>query len=315
MAQLGSSGASVGEVSMSDLRSKEDVAVEDGDRSNREFSDLSVVVPVFNEELSIRDTLEELCAAIPHAEVVVVDDGSQDATGKILAELDGIVVVNHERNRGYGAALKSGMRAASRTFVAWFDGDGQHRPEDLMAVARPVISGEKDAAIGARGKGSSQPLERLLGKSVLKLLAESLSGEDIPLIRRYVHLLPDGFPASTNTTLLLLERGYRVGFVPITTRERLGTSKIRLMADGVSTLKHIVRMVVLFDALKVFSLLGFVLIVPGLIYGFTLALIKGEGFPTLAGTVVVSGLLIVLIGVVVDQVTELRKERFEEPWD
>ena len=64
-----------------------------------------------------------------------------------------------------------------------------------------------------------------------------------------------------------------------------------------------------------FSLLGFVLIVPGLIYGFTLALIKGEGFPTLAGTVVVSGLLIVLIGVVVDQVTELRKERFEEPWD
>jgi glycosyltransferase involved in cell wall biosynthesis len=327
MAQLGSSGASVGEVSMSDLRSKEDVAVEDGDRSNREFSDLSVVVPVFNEELSIRDTLEELCAAIPHAEVVVVDDGSQDATGKILAELDGIVVVNHERNRGYGAALKSGMRAASRTFVAWFDGDGQHRPEDLMAVARPVISGEKDAAIGARGKGSSQPLEGLLGKSVLKLLAESLSGEDIPdlnsglqcfprrLIRRYVHLLPDGFPASTNTTLLLLERGYRVGFVPITTRERLGTSKIRLMADGVSTLKHIVRMVVLFDALKVFSLLGFVLIVPGLIYGFTLALIKGEGFPTLAGTVVVSGLLIVLIGVVVDQVTELRKERFEEPWD
>ena len=90
----------------------------------------------------------------------------------------------------------------------------------------------------------------------MRLLAESLSGEEIPdlnsglqcfprrLIRRYVHLLPDGFPASTNTTLLLLERGYRVGFVPIQTRERVGTSKIRLMADGASTLKHIVRMVV-----------------------------------------------------------------------
>ena len=67
--------------------------------------------------------------------------------------------------------------------------------------------------------------------------------------------------------------------------------------------------------MKVFSILGLGLMLPGLIYGFAVALIKGEGFPTLAGTVVVSGLLIMLIGLVVDQVTELRKERFEEPWD
>lgn len=295
--------------------------------NNAEFSCLSIVVPVFNEELSIRETLDELRAAVPYAEIVVVDDGSEDETAGILAGMEGIVVVKHPRNRGYGAALKSGMRAASRDYVSWFDGDGQHRPDDLMAVARPVIRGERDAAIGARGRGSSQQIERLIGKWALKLLAESLSGEEIPdlnsglqcfprkLIGRYVHLLPDGFPASTNTTLLLLERGYRVGFVPIRTRERVGTSKIRLMADGASTLKHIVRMVVLFDALKVFSILGFGLMVPGLIYGFAVALAKGEGFPTLAGTVVVSGLLIVLIGIVVDQVTELRKERFEEPWD
>jgi len=292
-----------------------------------DFSALSIVVPAFNEELSIRDTLEELRAAIPAAEIVVVDDGSKDGTAGILAGLEGIVVVTHPRNRGYGAALKTGMRAASRDFVAWYDGDGQHRPEDLMAVARPVIRGEWDSAIGARGRGSSQPIERLLGKRVLRLVAESLSGEEIPdlnsgmqcfprkLIRRYVHLLPDGFPAATNTTILLLERGYRVGFIPIQTRERLGTSKVRLIADGASTLKHIVRIVVLFDALKVFSLLGLGLILPGLIYGFVVALIRGQGFPTLAATVVVSGLLIVLIGIVVDQVTELRKERFEEPWD
>jgi len=284
-------------------------------------------VPVFNEELSIRETLEELRAAMPSAEIVVVDDGSGDGTARILSEMQDIVGVTHARNRGYGAALKSGMRAASREFVAWFDGDGQHRPGDLVAVARPVIHGEYDAAIGARGAGSSQTIERLLGKWLLKMLAESLSGEEIPdlnsglqcfprgLIRRYVHLLPDGFPASTNTTLLLLERGYRVGFVPIQTRERKGTSKIRLMADGASTLKHVVRMVVLFDALRVFSILGLGLMLPGLIYGLAVALIKGEGFPTLAGTVVISGLLIILIGLVVDQVTELRKERFEEPWD
>lgn len=296
-------------------------------RDDSEFSALSVVVPVFNEELSIRDTLEELRASIPGAEIVVVNDGSGDGTAKILGGLEDIVVVTHPRNRGYGAALKTGMRTASREVVAWYDGDGQHRPDDLVAVAEPVIRGECDAAIGTRGPESSQPVERLLGKWVLKLLAESLSGEEIPdmnsglqcfprkLIRRYVHLLPDGFPASTNTTLLLLERGYRVEFVPIRTRERRGSSKIRLIADGASTLKHIVRLVVLFDALKVFSMLGLGLMVPGLIYGFAVALTRGKGFPTLAGTVVVSGLIIVLIGLVVDQVTELRKERFEEPWE
>ncbi len=292
-----------------------------------ELSRLSVVIPVFNEESSVRGTLEELCSAAPGIEVVVVDDGSRDATSEILSGLSGITVVTHDRNRGYGAALKSGMRAASREFVAWYDGDGQHRPEDLIAVAIPVITGQKDAVIGVRDSGSPQQIERTLGKFFLKLFAESLSGVEMPdlnsglqcfprnLIRRYVHLIPNGFPASTNSTLLLLERGYRVGCVPITTREREGVSKVRLLADGMSTLKHIVRMVVLFDALRVFSLLGAALIVPGLVYGVVVALVKGQGFPTLAGTVVISGLLIVLIGLVVDQVTELRKERFEDPWD
>jgi len=297
------------------------------DRDDGEFAALSVVVPVYNEELSVRNTLEELRTAIPSAEIVVVDDGSGDGTAGVLHEMEDIVVVTHPRNRGYGAALKSGMRAASRPVVAWYDGDGQHRPGDLMAVALPVIRGDSDAAIGARGRESSQAIERLLGRWALKLLAESLSGEDIPdvnsglqcfprkLIGRYIHLLPDGFPAATNTTLLLLERGYRVEFVPIQTRERVGTSKIRLLADGAATLKHIVRLVVLFDALKVFSTLGLGLMIPGLIYGFAVALTQGRGFPTLAGTVVVSGLIIILIGLVVDQVTELRKERFEEPWE
>ena len=311
------------------MRLPEDAATPVGEARpiEPEVADLSIVVPVFDEEQSIRQTIEELLSAVPGAEVVVVNDGSRDSTASILAQLKGITLVTHDRNRGYGAALKSGMRAASRTFVAWYDGDGQHRPQDLIAVARPVLHGEKDAVIGVRGAGSAEQIDRRLGKSVLKLFAESLSGEQIPdlnsglqcfprdLIRRYIHLLPDGFPASTNSTLLLLERGYRVGFVPITTRERRGTSKIRLMADGLSTLKHIVRMVVLFEALKVFTMFGAVLVVPGLIYGFTVAFVRGEGFPTLAGTVVVSGLLIMLIGVVVDQVTELRKERFEEPWD
>jgi glycosyltransferase involved in cell wall biosynthesis len=288
---------------------------------------LSIVVPVFNEGSSVRRTLEELRTTLPEAEVIVVDDGSNDDTASQIAGVEGLSVASHDRNRGYGAALKSGMRKASRPFVAWFDGDGQHRIEDLIDVAAPVLSSEVDAAIGARGRGSGQQLDRLVGKKLLSFVAESLVGQRIPdlnsglrcfrrdLIRRYLHLLPDGFSASTTSTLMLIERGYRVRFVPIRTRPREGSSKIRIVADGFSTLQLIFRLVVLFNALRVFTLLGAILILPGLVYGVTIALMFGRGFPILAGTAILAGVLTIFMGVVADQVTELRKERFEDRWD
>lgn len=288
---------------------------------------LSVIVPVYNEKTAIRSTIEELKSACPEVEIVLIDDGSDDGTADEISTIDDITIVTHDRNRGYGAALKSGMRRATRKYIAWYDGDGQHRPEDLIAVATPVIAGSHDTIIGARTGGSAQKLDRVVGKTVLTRVAEFLTGQRIPdlnsglrcfpfdLIRRYVHLLPDGFSASTTSTLCLIERGHRVGFQPITTRVRTGTSKIRIVADGLATARLIFRLVVLFNALKVFAMLGAGLIIPGLIYGTSIAIQRGEGFPTLAGIAIIAGLLTMFIGVVADQVTELRKERFEEPWD
>lgn len=292
-----------------------------------DLAQLSVIIPVFNERDAIRRTIDELRAACPQVEIVVVDDGSDDGTGTQIGTLPGLRTLAHDRNRGYGAALKTGMRGASRKFVAWYDGDGQHRPEDLVAVATPVLEGRCDAAVGVRGSSSAQQMDRVVGKKFLTTVAEFLTGRSIPdlnsglrcfpsgVIRKYVHLLPDGFSASTTSTLCLMERGYRVGFVPITTRSREGKSKIKLIADGLGTLKLIFRLVVLFKALKVFTLMGLGLMIPGLIYGIAVALTRGEGFPTLAGTAVIAGLLTVFIGIVADQVTELRKERFEDRWD
>lgn len=287
---------------------------------------LSVIVPVYNEDGAIKPVIEELLSACPDVEIVVVDDGSSDGTPDELAQLQGIVVVRHDRNRGYGAALKSGMRRASRDFVAWYDGDGQHTPEDLMAVATPVIDGRQDMVVGARTDASVQKLDRVVGKAILTRVAQFLTGEAIPdlnsglrcfpvsLIRRYVHLLPDGFSASTTSTLCIIERGYRVQFHPITTRVRSGQSKVRLMNDGIQTARLIFRLVVLFNALKVFTVLGAALIVPSFLYGLVVALRRGEGFPTLAGIAIIAGLLTIFLGIVADQITELRKERFEEPW-
>ena len=288
------------------------------------LADCCVVIPAFNEEEGIGSTVRELRAACPEVEIVVVDDGSTDATAAVARQVPDVRVLAHARNRGYGAALKTGIRNTSKLYVAWYDADGQHRPEDLIAVVMPVLHNKKDVVIGVRGQDSAKQRDRAAGKFVLNWVARLVSGERIPdlnsglrcfrreMIARYLHLLPDGFSASTTSTLMALKRGYRVGYVPIVVKTRVGTSSVRMFSDGMSTLQLIVRIVVLFEAFKVFTALGAVLFLPGLVYGLVIALLHGRGFPTLAGTAVIAGVLTFFMGIIADQVVELRKERFED---
>ncbi len=284
---------------------------------------LSIVIPAYNEEAGIGRTLEELQQACPEAEIIVVNDGSTDHTASIAEAIDGITVISHARNRGYGAAIKTAVRASRRPCIAWYDADGQHRPSDLVAVAEPVLAGVKDVVIGMRGSDSAVQRDRAVGKWVLRRVAQFISREQLPdlnsglrcfrrsVLERYLHLLPDGFSASTTSTLLVIKRGYRLGYAPIVVKARVGKSTVRIVSDGMRTLQLIVRIIVLFEALKVFTILGMGLLLPGLVYGVITALVRGEGFPTLAGTAVIAGLLTFFMGIVADQVVELRKERFE----
>ena len=288
------------------------------------LAELTALIPAYNESEGIGDTVRRLRQTFPDLDIVVIDDGSQDNTADIARAVAGVRVVQHGRNRGYGAALKTGLRNTSRPFVIWYDADGQHRPEDLLAVALPVLEPRADATIGARGRDSAVQRDRRLGKRVLNFVAQAISGEKIPdlnsglrcfrreVLARYLHLLPDGFSASTTTTLLMMKRGYRLQFVPIVVGERVGKSTVKIMRDGMRTLQLIVRIIVLFEAFRVFATLGLALMLPALIYGTIMAMVRGAGFPMLAGTIVVSGLLTFFMGIIADQITELRKERFED---
>lgn len=286
--------------------------------------ELSAIIPAYNEEDGIGAVLTELRGRWPELDIIVIDDGSTDQTAKIARQVPGVRVLQHGRNRGYGAGLKTGMLSTGRRCVIWYDADGQHRPDDLLAVAEPVLMGKADASIGVRGRDSVVQRERVLGKKVLNWVAQAISGERIPdlnsglrcfrrdVLNRYMHLLPDGFSASTTSTLLMLKRGYRVAFCPIVTRARVGKSTVKIVRDGIRTLQLILRIIVLFEAFRVFAVLGLALFLPGMVYGIWVALARGEGFPTLAGTAVLSGLLTFFIGIVADQVTALRKERLED---
>jgi glycosyltransferase involved in cell wall biosynthesis len=284
---------------------------------------LTICVPAYNEALGVKTTLEELRSYFCEAEIILVDDGSTDETLKLAKSVKGITVLSHEHNRGYGASLKTAIRNANRETIAWFDADGQHRVRDLEKVAQPVIDGRMDAVIGVRGKESEVSMGRLPGKLILKFVSELLVGESIPdlnsglrcfradVIRRYLHLLPDGFSASTTTTLFMMKRGYRLGFVDIVAIKRKGHSTVNIISDGLATLKLIIRIIILFNAFAFFTILSMLQIIPGLIYGVYLAFIHHLGFPVLASTIVISGVLTFFMGLICDQITELRKERFE----
>lgn len=291
--------------------------------TEQSFASLTVCVPAFNEADVIVDTLAALRKELPGAEIILVDDGSSDDTSTRAKAVRGVILLSEDRNRGYGASLKLAMRRAKGDVIAWFDADGQHHPADLRRVVAPVLSGERDAVIGVR-PASGSPLDRRPGKWLLKMVAQIIVRARIPdlnsglrcfrrdAIKKYLHLLPDGFSASSTSTLLMMKRGYRLGYVRIDSRPRTGNSTVRPIRDGWRTIKILVRMLVLFEAFGFFTLLSILQTVPGTIYGVYIALRNMEGFPTLASTVILSGLLTFFMGLLCDQITAMRLESLED---
>lgn len=288
--------------------------------------DLTVVIPCFNEAGGIGNVIDGLLEAVPGAEVIVVNDGSTDDSGDILRQYGSrIRVLEHSRNRGYGASIKTACAQATRPFVVWFDADGQHTPAMLKDVLQELRS--VDCAIGARTSQSHSNWLRRPGKWVLYAVARLLTGAKIrdlnsglrgfrtSVLKRYLHLLPNGFSASTTTTLLMFERGYRVAWVPITTRARVGKSTVKQARDGSRVIMLILHLVNMFRPLRFYMPVSLGFFLTGLGYGVTRALIRGQGIPTLAAVLMFLGVQSFFFGLLADQLSAMRKERYERPLD
>ncbi|MFW6132941.1 MAG: glycosyltransferase family 2 protein [Planctomycetota bacterium] len=139
--------------------------------------ELTVIVPALNEADAIGDVVAELRGHLPTATIMVVDDGSEDDTGQVAASV-GARVVRHRRNLGYGASIKTGIVAATTPYVATYDADGQHRPEDLARLL--AVAGSYDLVIGARGRNSHRSWLRRPGKWLLARVANALGGDGFP---------------------------------------------------------------------------------------------------------------------------------------
>jgi glycosyltransferase involved in cell wall biosynthesis len=283
---------------------------------------VSIIVPAFNEE----EGLGKVLAGLEEwqrrgAEVVVVDDGSTDRTPEVAGNA-GVRVIRHRVNKGYGAALKSGIRAASGEIIVTLDSDGQHDPCEIQRLLAELA--ECDMVVGMRGKASHTPSLRRPGKWLLVRLANYLAQTEIPdlnsgyrairadTVNRFLHILPNGFSFSTTLTLALFKEGYNVAYVPITAAPRTGRSTVRPLHDGFNTILLIIRTIALFDPLQVFLPASALLFLIGILYWILDSLyLHRPNIPSGAVILLVSAVVVFMFGILADQVSAIRREKNE----
>jgi glycosyltransferase involved in cell wall biosynthesis len=230
--------------------------------------------------------------------------------------------VRHPYNKGNGAAVKSGIRAATGDWVLLLDADGQHSAEDVNELLR--YRGDYDLVVGARSMDSQATRIRAVGNAALNWLASYVVGYEIPdltsgfrlmrreAIREFLHLLPNGYSYPTTSTLCFFKAGYSVRFVPLHAQRRAGgKSNMKLAKDGPRFLMIIFRILTLFSPLKLFLPISIVLFAAGLLSALYTIFFDRLHVPNTSVLLILSALIIFLMGLVSEQITALRFERRE----
>ncbi len=279
---------------------------------------LSIVMPAKNEAAAIEDVVARAKRAFADAEIIVVDDGSDDDTAA-LAKQAGAKVISHPVSLGNGASIKSGARAAKGKLIAFMDADGQHSPEELERLIERIDAGF-DMAVGARDSGSHASIGRFFANGFYNELASAMSGQRIldltsgfrvvkaRLFKRFLYLLPNGFSYPTTITMAFLRSGYPISFVPMTMARRQGKSHIRPIRDGLRFFVIIFKIATLYSPLKIFLPISALFFGTGIGYYVYTYLMTGR-FTNMSLLVLSASVIIFLIGLISEQITALTYSR------
>jgi len=276
----------------------------------------SVVIPAFNEAVSIATVVHDLSSAAGLQEILVVDDGSTDETGARAAAA-GARVIRHPYNKGNGAAVKSGIRQSTGTYVLIIDADGQHPPGDALRLVSHLDA--YDLVVGARSSATQAGVARRVGNALLNALAGYLTEQRIPdltsgfraarreCLVEFLHLIPNGFSTPTTTTLAFMKAGYSVRFEPIEARAREGSSKIRLASDGVGFFLILIKVITIYSPLRVFLPVSAASFAVGAAYAaWTIA--TQSHVTNSSVLLILLSVIILLVGLVSEQISSLRFE-------
>ena len=282
-------------------------------------TELSIVIPAYNEEKGIEKVLEELKKVLDKIkkpyEIIVVDDGSTDNTAKIVKEKKDVILFQHPINKGYGAALKTGIKKANGEYILIIDADGTYPNKEIPKLLEHID--QYDMIVGARtGENVNIQLYRKPAKLFLTKLANYLVGTKIPDlnsgmrifrkkdVEKYVHILPSGFSFTTTITLAYLSNDYLVKYVPIDYHERHGKSKIKPFKDGFNFILLIVRTITYFNPLKVFLPISFVLFLVSVIIFLVSWLVFKKVMDITVIVLLVASIQIALFGLIADSIAK-----------
>ncbi|HPT71951.1 MAG TPA: glycosyltransferase family 2 protein [Candidatus Cloacimonadota bacterium] len=285
---------------------------------------LSVIVPIYNEEINIPVILPPIIAFCKDKgwKLILVNDGSEDKSKEILQSYDNedfVLIINHKVNRGYGGAIKSGIFAAETDYCVTIDADGQHVLEDIEKLYFRIHETNADMILGSRRGLKSANILRRIGKGLIRLFARMMmplkvydlnSGMrifDTKLGKKVAHLSPDGMSFSDTFTLIFVSFKYLVLEEKISIRDRLaGESKVKLNT-AFETVLEILNIMVLFNPLRIFLPLSILFFIFGFIWSIHI-LLKGEGISIGASFLMIMGVLFFSLGFISEQITQIRKK-------
>jgi len=275
---------------------------------------VSMVIPARDEARSLEALIPALRAALPGAEILVVDDGSADATAEVCARL-GASVVSHPVPLGNGAAIKTGARHARGEILVCMDADGQHRAQDLPRLLEALDRGA-DMVVGARSFSSQAGLGRAIANGIYNRLASWMVGHRVADLtsgfraarsdrfREFLTLLPNGFSYPTTITMSFFRAGYSVLYVPVEVPARIGRSHISPLRDGARFFLIIFKIGTLYSPLKLFVPVSLAFFLTGLGY-YAYTFLTAGRFTNMSALLFSTSVIVFLIGLVSEQITQL----------
>jgi len=290
---------------------------------------LSIVIPCYNEAKSLPVVLPELISFVNSRDyrLIITNDGSKDDSFKILQEHFAnetrCTVVNHKVNRGYGGAIKSGIQKAETDYVITIDADGQHYLEDVDKLFSLIQQQDADMIVGSRRGQQEASAFRGLGKSLIRGIAKFLmpmnihdinSGMkiyDTALAKRYLPLCPDAMAYSDIIALVFINQRHKVGEEPIRIKRRVAGDSTINVKTAYETIMEIINVVILFNPMRIFLAIAIFFVLSAVVWDYHIFR-RGGGVSTGAGMLIVSGFIFFMLGLVTEQLSQIRKMQIRQ---
>jgi glycosyltransferase involved in cell wall biosynthesis len=278
------------------------------------FENTSVIIPAFNEGAALKPLILSIRELSRDIEVVVVDDGSQDYSNLIVADA-GAKEVSHPYNLGNGAAVKSGIRAASGQVLIFMDGDGQHDPEDINKLLHHMDKYEM--AVGARSYHQQASWGRGVMNRIYNRLASYVTGFKVQDLtsgfrairaeraRELLPLLPNRYSWPTTMTLVLLRSGFSIKYVPVNVRPRQhGKSRIKPLRDGARFFMIILKICTLYAPMRIFLPVSGGLFLAGLVNYAHTYFTQGR-FTNMSALMFSTAVIVFMLGLISEQISQI----------